>query len=80
MSCKPSEFTAKGHFIVLSGLTEDGYVLVNDPNAAHGAYSYKSTVFLISLAAGKDGGHFRIFLDLVFRFHKMIENCKGARR
>ena len=26
------EFTKKGHFIVLRGLTEDGKILVNDPN------------------------------------------------
>lgn len=41
MSCKPGEFTKKGHFIVLTGLTEDGYVTVNDPNSAHASYSYK---------------------------------------
>lgn len=54
MSCKPSEFTAKGHFIVLSGLTEDGYVMVNDPNAAHASYSYKkySISYLISCGKG----------------------------
>ena len=54
MSCKPSEFTAKGHFIVLSGLTEDGYVMVNDPNAAHSSYSYKkySISYLISCGKG----------------------------
>lgn len=53
MSCKPSEFTAKGHFIVLSGLTEDGYVLVNDPNAAHGAYSYKKYGISYIVSCGK---------------------------
>lgn len=54
MSCKPSEFTSKGHFIVLSGLTEDGYVMVNDPNAAHASYSYKkySISYLISCGKG----------------------------
>lgn len=41
MSCKPGEFTKKGHFIVLTGLTDDGYVTVNDPNSAHASYSYK---------------------------------------
>ncbi len=54
MSCRPSEFTSKGHFIVLSGLTEDGYVMVNDPNAAHASYSYKkySISYLISCGKG----------------------------
>lgn len=41
MSCKPSEFTTQGHFIVLTGLTDDGYVTVNDPNSAHASYSFK---------------------------------------
>ena len=29
----PGDFTNQGHFIVLSGLTEDGKVLINDPNS-----------------------------------------------
>lgn len=32
MSCKPGEFTKKGHFIVLTGVTDDGYIVVNDPS------------------------------------------------
>lgn len=32
-SMGPGDFTNQGHFIVISGLTEDGYVLVNDPNS-----------------------------------------------
>lgn len=32
-SMGPGDFTNQGHFIVLSGLTEDGHVLVNDPNS-----------------------------------------------
>ena len=32
-SMGPGNFTNQGHFIVLSGLTEDGKVLVNDPNS-----------------------------------------------
>lgn len=32
-SMGPGNFTNQGHFIVLSGLTDDGYVLVNDPNS-----------------------------------------------
>lgn len=39
MSCKPGEFTQKGHFIVLTGITEDGYIVVNDPS--HPDKSYK---------------------------------------
>ena len=35
MSCKPSEFTNGGHFIVLTGVTDDGYIVLNDPNSAH---------------------------------------------
>lgn len=32
-SMGPGEFTNQGHFIVLSGLTEEGKVLINDPNS-----------------------------------------------
>lgn len=32
MSCVPGEFTKKGHFIVLTGMTDDGYIVVNDPS------------------------------------------------
>lgn len=32
-SMGPGDFTNQGHFIVLSGLTEDGHVLINDPNS-----------------------------------------------
>lgn len=31
-SMKPGDFTTEGHFIVLYGLTEDGKILLNDPN------------------------------------------------
>ncbi len=33
-SVGPGDFTATGHFIVLTGLTEDGDVVVHDPNSA----------------------------------------------
>ena len=33
-SVGPGDFTTTGHFIVLSGLTEDGEVTVHDPNSA----------------------------------------------
>ncbi len=53
MSCIPSEFTSAGHFIVLSGITEDGYVTVNDPNAAHASYSYKKYPVSYLVSCGK---------------------------
>lgn len=40
MSCAPGEFTKKGHYIVLTGLTADGLITVNDP--AHPSKSYKA--------------------------------------
>ena len=33
-SVGPGDFTTTGHFIVLAGLTEDGEVIVHDPNSA----------------------------------------------
>ena len=33
-SVGPGDFTTTGHFIVLTGLTEDGEVVVHDPNSA----------------------------------------------
>jgi len=32
-SVKPGDFTYSGHFIVLSGIDEDGLIIVNDPNS-----------------------------------------------
>lgn len=32
-SMKPGDFTTTGHFIVLTGLTEEGELVVNDPNS-----------------------------------------------
>ena len=29
----PGDFTTTGHFIVLSGMTEDGRIVVHDPNS-----------------------------------------------
>lgn len=37
--CTKGEFTKRGHFIVLSGITNDGKIVVNDPN--HPSFSYK---------------------------------------
>ena len=39
MSCKPGEFTKKGHFIVITGIDSNGYCWVNDPS--HPEKSYK---------------------------------------
>lgn len=30
---KPGDFTTTGHFIVLTGLTDDGKLMINDPNS-----------------------------------------------
>ncbi|MBQ1871316.1 MAG: C39 family peptidase, partial [Lachnospiraceae bacterium] len=32
-SMKPGDFTYTGHFIVLTGIDEDGKIMVNDPNS-----------------------------------------------
>ena len=32
-SMKPGDFTTTGHFIVLTGIAEDGTIVVNDPNS-----------------------------------------------
>ena len=32
-SMKPGDFTTTGHFIVLRGVTEEGKLLINDPNS-----------------------------------------------
>ncbi len=53
MSCRPGEFTSAGHFIVLTGLTDDGYVVVNDPNPAHASYSYKKYTAAYLAGCGK---------------------------
>lgn len=41
MSCHSGEFTRNGHFIVLTGVTDDGYVVLNDPNSNHANKSGK---------------------------------------
>lgn len=41
----PGIFTNEGHYIVLRGITEDGYVLVNDPGSKRRSrYAYKLSV------------------------------------
>lgn len=56
MSCKPGEFTSGGHFIVLTGLTEDGYVVVNDP--AHPDKSYRKYTASYLASQGKGWWNF----------------------
>lgn len=51
MSCKPGEFTTKGHFIVLTGLTSDGFIVVNDP--AHPDKSFKKYTLEFIKSQGK---------------------------
>lgn len=51
MSCIPGEFTRKGHFIVLTGLTADGYIVVNDPS--HPDKSYKKYTLAFIKGQGK---------------------------
>jgi hypothetical protein len=51
MSCVPGEFTSKGHFIVLTGLTADGYIVVNDPS--HPDKSYKKYTLAFIKGQGK---------------------------
>lgn len=52
MSCKPGEFTNSGHFIVLSGLTEDGYIVVNDPSHPDKAYKKYTASYIASQGKG----------------------------
>ncbi len=53
MSCIPGEFTQRGHFIVLTGFTDDGYLLVNDPNGSHASYSYRKYTLNYLISQGK---------------------------
>lgn len=45
MSCSKGIFTNGGHFIVLTGITHDGLVYVNDPTYSHRNYSYQTFSF-----------------------------------
>lgn len=46
LSMGPGTFTKSGHFIVLSGITEDGRVYVNDPNDSESKQFYNKTFSL----------------------------------
>ncbi len=47
-SMGPGTFTSTGHFIVLKGITEDGRILVNDPNDS-ASKNYNRTEFNLNL-------------------------------
>lgn len=52
MSCVPGEFTKKGHFIVLTGLTADGHIVVNDPSHPDKSGKLYTEAFIISQGKG----------------------------
>lgn len=45
MSCSKGIFTNGGHFIVLTGITPDGRLYVNDPTYSHRHFSYQTFPF-----------------------------------
>ena len=52
MSCVAGEFTKKGHFIVLTGLTDDGYIVVNDPSHPDKSGKKYTANYIISQGKG----------------------------
>jgi hypothetical protein len=57
----PGIFTDGGHYIVMRGITEDGYVLVNDPgNSRRNRYAYPLSIFLNQ---ARTNNSFMIFSD-----------------
>ena len=43
MSCSPGDFTKHGHIICLTGIRDDGTIVLNDPaSRSHSTYSYKT--------------------------------------
>lgn len=52
MSCKPGEFTSGGHFIVITGIDEDGYLYVNDPSHPDKSYKKYTASYLASQGKG----------------------------
>ena len=53
MSCVPGEFTQGGHFIVITGIDDNGYLKVNDPNASHASKSSNSYKLSYLITQGK---------------------------
>lgn len=52
VSCMPGEFTSKGHFIVLTGLTDDGYIVVNDPSHPDKSSKKYTASYIVSQTKG----------------------------
>ena len=47
-SMAPGDFTKTGHFIVLAGITDDGQIIVNDPNSPKNSSKYWDVNTLVS--------------------------------
>ena len=47
-SMTPGDFTKTGHFIVLTGVTDDGQIIVNDPNSSKNSKRHWNVDTLVS--------------------------------
>ncbi|MDC7280633.1 C39 family peptidase [Butyrivibrio fibrisolvens] len=47
-SMTPGDFTKTGHFIVLTGVTDDGQIIVNDPNSPKNSKKHWDVDILVS--------------------------------
>ena len=59
-SMGPGTFTSTGHFIVLKGITEDGRILVNDPNDS-ASKNYNRTEFNLNLILSQGKNFWRFY-------------------
>lgn len=59
VSVGPGYFTTGGHFMVITGVTEDGYFIINDPNGAN-VRKYGTNRFSIDMVL-KEAVNFRYF-------------------